>query len=354
MNTDKRFSIFISSTFEDLKEERQAVQDAVLSSGDFPVQMESFPAADQDQFEFIKTLIDKCDYYILIVAGRYGTPADDGMSYTEKEYRYAKSRKIPVLVMLHGNPGSIAASKTESTDEGKERLRKFVEEIQTGRVRNTWTTSGDLKHAVRDALDHVKATRPAVGWVRGDTTASAEILQEINEVRKENAQFRAAIGNLEIELALPPVPEPDTPLEIDLMPRTGSRIGSTYARIRCTWISAFPSFYSNLEWRSYDYNDEYFYSIEVDASCMSIGASLASELATFDTTGLYKITPNAFERLKSYFIETGLMAASGENPFTESGNRAARRHRIADAGQKVFELIEGEISTHTLDDEIPF
>ncbi|RXV60821.1 hypothetical protein C6W92_13130 [Roseovarius sp. A46] len=341
MSTDKRFSIFISSTFEDLKEERQAVQDAVLSAGDFPVQMESFPAADQDQFEFIKTLIDKCDYYVLIVAGRYGTPAADGISYTEKEYHYARSRDIPVLVMLHGDPGSIPAAKTESTDEGKARLSKFIQEIQNGRLRKTWTTAGDLKHAVREALDNVKATRPAVGWVRGDTTASAAILNEINEVRKENAKFRDAIGHLEIELALPPVPEPDTPLEIDLMPRSkqeyGSPVSSTYARIRCTWISAFPSFYSNLDWRTYDYSDEYYYSIDVDASCMAIGSSLAAELATFDTSGLYKITPNTFERLKSYFIETGLMVTSGESPFTESGNRAARRHRIADAGKHAFE-----------------
>jgi hypothetical protein len=94
---EKRYSIFISSTYEDLKVERLAVQDVVISAGDFPVQMESFPAADEDQFEFIKSLIDKCDYYVLIVAGRYGTLAEDGMSYTEKEYRYAASKGITVL-----------------------------------------------------------------------------------------------------------------------------------------------------------------------------------------------------------------------------------------------------------------
>lgn len=81
---DRRYSVFISSTFEDLRDERRAVQDAVISAGDFPVQMESFPASDIDQFEFIKSLIDKCDYYVLILAGRYGAPANDGISFTEK------------------------------------------------------------------------------------------------------------------------------------------------------------------------------------------------------------------------------------------------------------------------------
>ena len=56
---------------------------------------------DEEQFAFIKTVIDDCDYYILIVANRYGSLASDGLSYTEKEYDYAVSKKIPVLSFLH-------------------------------------------------------------------------------------------------------------------------------------------------------------------------------------------------------------------------------------------------------------
>jgi len=52
--------------------------------------MEAFPAADEEQFEFIKRLIDQTDYYVLLLGGRYGTISPDGYSYTEKEYRYAK------------------------------------------------------------------------------------------------------------------------------------------------------------------------------------------------------------------------------------------------------------------------
>ena len=144
---DKRYSIFISSTFEDLRAERQAVQDVVIGAGDFPVQMESFPAADEDQFEFIKALIDKCDYYVLVVAGRYGALADDGMSYTEKEYRYAVSKGIPILAMLHGDRGSISANKSEDSADGKKRLDAFIAAVETNRLRKTWTTTNGLKHA---------------------------------------------------------------------------------------------------------------------------------------------------------------------------------------------------------------
>ena len=56
--------------------------------------MELLPAADEEQFDFIKKIIDDCDYYVLIISGRYGSTASDGMSYTEKGYNYAVEKKL--------------------------------------------------------------------------------------------------------------------------------------------------------------------------------------------------------------------------------------------------------------------
>lgn len=281
---DKRFSVFISSTYEDLREERQAVQDAVLSAGDFPVQMEKFPAADEDQFEFIKTLIDKCDYYILIVAGRYGTPAQDGVSYTEKEYDYAKSKSIPVLVMLHGDRGNIPADKSENTATGRKKLNDFINEVSTGRLRKTWLNAGELKHAVRDALDNAKATRPGIGWVRGDTAASATLLSEMNEVRKENEKFREAMGDLEVELAMPSIPAAEDEIEIDLIPTPmrggGYGVYSTHGRMQCTWLSAFPIFFRSLSWSTDDQFGVVDYYVDEKRSGVAIGSAFAAELST--------------------------------------------------------------------------
>lgn len=363
---DKRYSIFISSTFEDLKAERQAVQDVVISAGDFPVQMESFPAADEDQFEFIKALIDKCDYYVLIVAGRYGALAEDGMSYTEKEYRYAVSKGIPVLVMLHGDRGSIPANKSEDSAEGKKRLNAFVALVETNRVRKTWITPDGLKLAVREALEHAKATKPAVGWVRGDAIASMEALEELNEVRKENAKFREAIGNLEIELALPPIPAANDPVDIDLLPNTavrgdGSPNGNT-ATVRTTWISAFPIFLNNLKWHTSEWNNVCEYYISEEESCVEIGSAIAGLVEPVDTSKAFKISKSTLDRLTSYYIEVGLMNAVGtETAFTETGQRVARRHSIADDGTFRFEVVRGKVTlppadsrSDSSDDDIPF
>ena len=70
---DKRYQVFVSSTFEDLQEERKEVMQALLELDCIPAGMELFPAMDEEQFEFIKSIIDDCDYYILIVGARYGS-----------------------------------------------------------------------------------------------------------------------------------------------------------------------------------------------------------------------------------------------------------------------------------------
>ena len=69
----KRYQVFISSTFVDLKAERLAVLNQLLSINCIPVGMELFPAADEEQFAYIKKLIDESDYYVVIIAGRYAS-----------------------------------------------------------------------------------------------------------------------------------------------------------------------------------------------------------------------------------------------------------------------------------------
>jgi hypothetical protein len=79
-------SVFVSSTFEDLRPERGELQKAILRLKCFPIGMELFPSSDEDTWEFIKRQIDSTDYYIVVIAGRYGSIAADGTSYTEMEY----------------------------------------------------------------------------------------------------------------------------------------------------------------------------------------------------------------------------------------------------------------------------
>lgn len=102
---DKKYQVFISSTYLDLIPEREKARDVILSMYHFPIGMEMFSAADEEQWEIIKETIDSSDYYVLIIGKRYGSTIpndkpDAGISYTEKEYRYALSQGIPILTFI--------------------------------------------------------------------------------------------------------------------------------------------------------------------------------------------------------------------------------------------------------------
>lgn len=362
--TDKRYQIFISSTFKDLEEERRAVQDAIISMGDFPVQMESFPATDESQMDFIRPLIEQSDYYVLIIGGRYGTLDDDGLSFTHKEFRYAVENDVPVLVLLHGKPETIAINKSENTEVGQRKLKDFIAEAENKRIRKTWDSIGELKLAVREALDHAKRARPRTGWVRGDSVASLTALEELNSVRKENNEFRKALGNFSVNIPLPNIPEASEATALNLLPLTVSRYGEkkqgSPAKVAGSWISFFPMFFTHLDVQINDWNGDNYWHINCDESCIGIGAAIAGELTWADTTGLFKISRNTLDRLVAYYTEAGLMFPSnaGETPFTEAAQMVARRHRIVGASPS-FQVIEGNVSVvvHSADDDyekVPF
>ena len=94
----KKLQVFISSTYKDLQDERQAAVEAVLSTNNIPAGMELFKAGNNSQWETIKRWINDSDVYMLILGGRYGSiEPTSKKSYTHLEYEYAISQNIPVL-----------------------------------------------------------------------------------------------------------------------------------------------------------------------------------------------------------------------------------------------------------------
>src|SRR5689334_13839929 len=117
----KKYQVFISSTYTDLVPERNELIKAILDLGHIPAGMELFGAADEEQFQYIKRVIDECDYYVLIIGGRYGSAAPDRVSYTEKEFDYAVSSGKTVLAFIHEDPSSLPVAKFDTEPEKQER-----------------------------------------------------------------------------------------------------------------------------------------------------------------------------------------------------------------------------------------
>ena len=98
---NKKLQVFVSSTYTDLIEERQAAVEAILDAGHIPAGMELFKADNESQLKTIYKWIDESDVYMLILGGRYGSiESKSGKSYTQLEYEYALNRNIPVFAVV--------------------------------------------------------------------------------------------------------------------------------------------------------------------------------------------------------------------------------------------------------------
>lgn len=164
-----------------------------------PAGMELFPAADEDQFEFIKRVIDDCDYYLLIVGGRYGSTTQEGISYTEKEYDYAIQKGLKVIALVHESPDEIPVGKSDIDPVLRERLAAFRAKVSADRLVKFWSKAEDLPGLVSLSLTKTIKMSPAIGWVRANAVANEELLTELNEIRKENSLLRARIAEVELE-----------------------------------------------------------------------------------------------------------------------------------------------------------
>lgn len=193
MKNMRKFSVFISSTYEDLKNERQALMEVALENNFIPVGMEQFHAAPTSQWNVITKMIDECDFYLLVIGGRYGSIDEEaGISYTEKEYNYAKNKGLPVLVLIKES-SAITESEQDIGDDKYTKMKMledFRNRVKNGR--NTvdfFTDINSLKYKAsptfRNAINYVD---DYAGWVR-----YRDIVDVINEEaegrNKVNAEF---------------------------------------------------------------------------------------------------------------------------------------------------------------------
>lgn len=181
---DKRYQVFVSSTSNDLQEERQIVINALLEASYIPVGMELFNAATENSWPVIKRLIDGCDYCVVMVAGRYGYQLPEtGKSFTQSEYEYARDAGKRRLAFLHKDPDRIIAEHADQTETSVRKLKAFRHMLEQELLVKYWERGGDeLARKVVGSLNNEVLQHPQTGWVRGDplTAIAAEAVTQSN------------------------------------------------------------------------------------------------------------------------------------------------------------------------------
>lgn len=192
-----KYQVFVSSTYRDLTDERDLVIKAILEMGHIPVGMEMFSAADEEQWNVIKKQIDQSDYYVVVVAHRYGSCDSAGLGYTEKEYDYAVSQGIPALGFVLEEGTSWPKDKSDTDRSTVKKLKIFKEKVKSKPV-SFWKNGEDLYGRCSIALMKAFNAYPREGWVRASQAQDAASAKEIVRLSAENADLRSRLELFEV------------------------------------------------------------------------------------------------------------------------------------------------------------
>lgn len=193
----RKLQVFVSSTYNDLTEERQAAVEAILSAGHIPAGMELFAADGKSQMEVIKRWIDESDVFLLILGGRYGSiEPDSGKSYIHLEYEYASEKGKPlfavVILEAHLNEKVKAYGLEVTETQHSEKLNTF-RELVTSKMVEFWSDPRDIQLAIHKTLGDFETREDVIGWIRADQAVDAGTLEEMTRLSVEEREERKVI-----------------------------------------------------------------------------------------------------------------------------------------------------------------
>ncbi|USX12803.1 DUF4062 domain-containing protein [Oxalobacteraceae bacterium OTU3CAMAD1] len=205
---NKKFQVFISSTFDDLKLERQAAVEAILKCHHIPAGMELFSAGNESQLEVIKRWIDESDIYILILGGRYGTiEKKTGLSYTEIEFDYAVENGKPMFSVVLSEESieeKVKKHGSEMIERNEPRKLELFRKKVLSRMCNIANDCKDIRLGIMQSIPDLVWQNDLIGWVRGDAISKPAKTIEKTSSSKNEMKFllTKATPNFELPISL--------------------------------------------------------------------------------------------------------------------------------------------------------
>ncbi len=146
-----KLKVFISSTMDDMVEERKALVHAINTNRFWEsVHAESFVARSESPREVCIEEVRKSHIYIGIFKKKYGyIPKENNpnhFSVTVIEYNEAKKNAIPIFIFIAKN-----------TDNVEEKLQEFLIQLTDfdhGFLVSKYTTAEDLVNSVLDSINY--------------------------------------------------------------------------------------------------------------------------------------------------------------------------------------------------------
>lgn len=152
---DKKYQIFISSTYMDLKEIRSIAFTSILEMGHIPVGLDIFQVSDDYSTEkYVSKYIDSSQLIVVIIGDRYGSIAQSGKSFVEEEYLYALTKNKKIMFFVN--------SKYRQNDDPN--YQKFVRKIIKTNLIVLWDNPTDFKMKLVSNISQILANNPPLTY----------------------------------------------------------------------------------------------------------------------------------------------------------------------------------------------
>lgn len=213
--------VFISSTYLDLKLERQKAVEGILRAGHIPAGMELFIPSNESQWEIIETWIKDSDVLLLILGGKYGSiEKSSGKSYTQLEYELAQSYNIPVVALVLDKQ-YLANSKSknidleiyehETTSPQIDKYNSFKETVKSNLVspiQDINQIPTEISLILQQFIKNDDSKYYFRGWLRGEEGPDLEklkvpyLINDFLEDKKRQGLSEKTIESYKIELRI--------------------------------------------------------------------------------------------------------------------------------------------------------
>lgn len=158
----KKYQIFVSSPYSDLKKQRSLVVEAIVSLGHIPAGMELFRTGRRT-WDTIRNWILSSDYILVMLARRYGTvDTATGLSFTHREVKYALDQGVPTMSFLL----EPTAVWSEAADSNTDRVDAFREYLQQETTPHYWRDDSTLVSEIKCEILRAIQDDPRPGWIR--------------------------------------------------------------------------------------------------------------------------------------------------------------------------------------------
>jgi hypothetical protein len=139
-------TVFISSTYDDLKKYRRAVWE-LLEKFDVNVRgMEQFGARKEAPLATCLTEVEQSDVYLGVIAFRLGSvDSQSGKSFTQVEYERAYELEKEIRIYLVDEQNALFSIRHIDQDDRRQKLEAFKSLLRERHTTESFTTAGDLK-----------------------------------------------------------------------------------------------------------------------------------------------------------------------------------------------------------------